>query len=96
MPVTAVIHSTLALEPFFWGGGGSGLLFSFVIFFTQTVSLLGRGICPSQGRYLKENSSVAIVRKRTIPTERPPLLGEISVNFGGQRNEFPRPLISVF
>jgi hypothetical protein len=45
---------------------------------------------------------VAVVRKRTIPTERPPLVGEDSVNLFGwrvlrvQRNEFPRPLISVF
>jgi hypothetical protein len=27
-------------------------LFSFVIFFTQSVGLLGRGISPPQGRYL--------------------------------------------
>jgi hypothetical protein len=27
--------------------------------------------------------SVALVRKRTIPTERPPLVGEISANFCG-------------
>jgi hypothetical protein len=31
---------------------GPGLFFSFVIFFTQTVGLLGRVISPSQGRYL--------------------------------------------
>jgi hypothetical protein len=31
---------------------GSGLFFSPVIFFTQTVGLLGRAISPSQGRYL--------------------------------------------
>jgi hypothetical protein len=31
---------------------GPGLFFSFVIFFTQTVGLLGRGISPSQGHYL--------------------------------------------
>jgi hypothetical protein len=28
-------------------------------------------------------NSVAWVRKRTIPTERPPLVGEISANFSG-------------
>jgi hypothetical protein len=45
---------------------------------------------------------VALVRKRTILTERPPLVGEVSANFcglrvlRGQRNEFRRPLISVF
>jgi hypothetical protein len=26
---------------------------------------------------------VALVRKRTIPTERPPLVGEVSANFCG-------------
>jgi hypothetical protein len=31
---------------------GHGLFFSFVIFFTQSVRLLGRVISPSQGRYL--------------------------------------------
>jgi hypothetical protein len=31
---------------------GPGFFFSFVIIFTQTVGLLGRVICPSQGRYL--------------------------------------------
>jgi hypothetical protein len=31
---------------------GPGLFFIFVIFFTQTVGLLGRVINPSQGRYL--------------------------------------------
>jgi hypothetical protein len=35
-----------------------------------------------------KKNSVALVRKRTIPTERPPLVGEVSAN--------PRPLISVF
>jgi hypothetical protein len=28
-----------------------------------------------------ELNSVALVRERTIPTERPPLVGEVSVNF---------------
>jgi hypothetical protein len=38
-----------------------------------------------------------VVCKRTIPTERPPLVSEASANFcGGQRNGSPRPLISVF
>jgi hypothetical protein len=51
---------------------------------------------------IKKNS-VALVRKRTILTVRPPLVGEVSANFfsgqwvsRGQRNESPRPLISVF
>jgi hypothetical protein len=50
----------------------------------------------------KRKNSVALVRKRTMPTERPPLVSEVSANLcgyrvlRGQRNEFPRPLISVF
>jgi hypothetical protein len=45
---------------------------------------------------------MALFRMRTIPTERPPLVGDVSANFcgqtvlRGQRNDFPRPLISVF
>jgi hypothetical protein len=47
-------------------------------------------------------NSVALVRERTIPTELPPLVGEVSANFceyrvsRGQRNGFPLSLISVF
>jgi hypothetical protein len=50
---------------------------------------------------IKINSG-ALVRQRTIPTKRSPLVGEVSANFSGyrvsrgQRNESPRPLISVF
>jgi hypothetical protein len=46
-------------------------------------------------------NSVALVREQTIPTERPPLVGEVSANVcgyrvsRGQRNGFPRSLISV-
>jgi len=49
-----------------------------------------------------ELNSVALVRKRTIPTERPPPVGGVVPTFAGrgvsrgQRNESPRPLISVF
>jgi hypothetical protein len=48
-----------------------------------------------------ELDSVAIVRKGTILTERPQLVGEVNANFcgqgvsSGQRNGFPQPLISV-
>jgi hypothetical protein len=31
-------------------------------------------------------NSVALVRKRTTPTERPPLVGEVSANFCGLEN----------
>jgi hypothetical protein len=45
-------------------------------------------------------NSVTLVRKRTIPTERPPLVGEVSADFffagkrvlRGKGNEFLRPL----
>jgi hypothetical protein len=30
---------------------------------------------------LKQTNSVALVRERTIPTERPPPVGEVSANF---------------
>jgi hypothetical protein len=47
---------------------------------------------------LKKLNSVALVRKRNIPTERPLLVGEVNAKFcgyrvsRGQRNESPRPL----
>jgi hypothetical protein len=34
-------------------------------------------------KYNKQTNSVALVRKRTIPTERPPLVSEVSANFSG-------------
>jgi hypothetical protein len=52
--------------------------------------------------YNPKLNSVALVRKRTIPTEWSPLVGEVSANFcwqrvpRDQRNGFPRPLISIF
>jgi hypothetical protein len=33
--------------------------------------------------YAKKKKSVSLVRKRTTPTERPPLVGEVSANFCG-------------
>jgi hypothetical protein len=51
---------------------------------------------------INQTNSVVLVRKRIIPTERPPLVGEVNANFSGQRvsrgqhNKSPRPLISVF
>jgi len=47
-------------------------------------------------------NSVALVRTRTIPTERPPPVGEVSAKFAdrgvsrGQCNGSPQPLFSVF
>jgi hypothetical protein len=49
----------------------------------------------------KKRNSVALVRKRTVPIERPPLIGEVSAKFcgenmsRGQRDGSPRPLISI-
>jgi hypothetical protein len=57
-------------------------------------------VCPVSS--IKQTNSGALVRQRIVPTERPPLVGEVSANFSGwrvsrsQRNESPRPLISVF
>jgi hypothetical protein len=34
-------------------------------------------------KYKKENKLRGLVRQRTIPTERPPLVGEVSTNFRG-------------
>jgi histidinol phosphatase-like PHP family hydrolase len=36
--------------------------------------------CPIYRVYINKNS-VALVRKRTIPTERPPLVGEVVITF---------------
>jgi hypothetical protein len=67
--------------------------------FTYTLNLLKHN--PEDDSDVKKDS-VAVARKRTIPTERPSVVGEVSANLcwdrvlPGQRNEFPRPLISVF
>jgi hypothetical protein len=45
---------------------------------------------------------LGLVRQRTIPTERPPLVHAVNANFSGQRvsrgqhNKSPRPLILFF
>jgi hypothetical protein len=40
------------------------------------------GQCTTQNVAIKKKlNSVALFRKRTIPTERPPLVGEVSANF---------------
>jgi hypothetical protein len=56
-----------------------------------------RAICTVKTEHKQQTNSVALVRELTIPTERQPLVGEVSANFcgqkelRGQRNEFPRP-----
>jgi hypothetical protein len=53
--------------------------------------------CPQNVNMFKKTKSVAWVRERTIPTERPPLVCEVSANFcvyrvpHGQRNGSLRP-----
>jgi hypothetical protein len=48
---------------------------------------------------LLNKNAVALAREQTMPTERPPLVGEVVPNFAdrgvvrGQRNGFPRSLI---
>jgi hypothetical protein len=60
------------------------------------------GCSPTRGRPLKKETPWLLVRNRTIPTEPPPRIGEVSANScgcrmsRGQRKGFPRPLISVF
>ena len=50
--------------------------------FFRVVFLSGENAYRILHYYLKKNS-VALVRERTIPTERPPLVGEVSANFCG-------------
>jgi hypothetical protein len=38
-------------------------------------------LCINNNNNNNNNNSVALVRERTIPTERPPLVGEVSANF---------------
>jgi hypothetical protein len=55
-------------------------------FYIHLVGHTGWGIGPSQGLYLQRTTklnSVALVRERTMPAERPLLVGEVSANFRG-------------
>ena len=62
---------------------------------------LPRSYDPTLSWAMSKKNSVALVRERTIPTERPPPVGEVVPTFAGrgvsrgQRNESPRPF-SVF
>jgi hypothetical protein len=80
----------MALQPFV----GPWPLFSCVVFFTQTVGLLGRGISPSQGRYLhtgqlKQNkrtqTSMALSEIRNPRSERSSALDRASTVIGLER-----------
>jgi hypothetical protein len=63
--IHSFIRSSMALQYFV----GPGLFFSFVIFFTQSVGLLGQEISPSQGRYLHTGQ-----HKQNKRTQRHPCL----------------------
>jgi hypothetical protein len=56
----------------------AGLLFGLLIKTEDRGDLFLRNVGLSQKYY-----SVAVVRKRTIPTERPPLVGEVTANLCG-------------
>jgi hypothetical protein len=66
----------------------------------RKVHVLHGSILLSKEPYVITNS-VALVRERTIPTERPPLVGEVSANLvdrrvsHGQCGGFPTAVISV-
>jgi hypothetical protein len=57
-------------------------------FLKWTWDFAGAGVNQAAGRqlaiatldFLASNNSVALVREQTIPTERPPLLGEVNAN----------------
>jgi hypothetical protein len=66
----------------------------------QGISLLSASY--KQTKNKQKTNSLALVHKRTVPTEQLPLVGEVSANFSrqrvsyGQRNESPWQLISLF
>jgi hypothetical protein len=71
---------------------------SFGIFICLPIKKLSFSYNPQPSDFItNKTNSVVLVRKRTIPTERPPHKGEVSVNFcgervsRGQRNGSPRP-----
>jgi hypothetical protein len=44
---------------------------------------MGKNMANAERPTNQPTNSVALVRERTIPTERPPLVGEVSANFCG-------------
>jgi hypothetical protein len=46
---------------------------------------VGQNYCANNNKNNNNNNSVALVCERTIPTERLPLVGEVSANFRGYR-----------
>jgi hypothetical protein len=52
-------------------------------FNSQKIELLPQAILPEFLIHSRRINSMALVRERTIPTERPPPVGEVSANFCG-------------
>jgi hypothetical protein len=67
--------------------GNNRLNFKVIFRGNSGFSTLTRYLChiASRSSTKKNLNSVAVVRKRTIPTEWPPLVGEVSANVCGQR-----------
>jgi hypothetical protein len=61
-----------------------------------------RTLCQSPDNNNNNNNSMVSVRERTIPTERPPLVGEVCANFANrgvsrsQRGGYHTAVITVF
>ena len=51
--------------------------------YTQFYGISFTHPCMKEMPYKTKLNSVALVRERTIPTERPPPVGEVSANFCG-------------
>jgi hypothetical protein len=64
--------------------------------------LINRFNCARNLVIIQITNSVALVRKRALPTERPPLVGEVSANFlrvedvAWSRQRIPTAVFSVF
>jgi hypothetical protein len=54
-----------------------------IILVHERCTLWNCSLCRFASSSLTKLNSVAVVRKRTIPTERPPLVGEVSANLCG-------------
>jgi hypothetical protein len=82
LPTIGLYHNTLMLSI----TDKHYALIVIPLFITQASTCFGTYV-PSSGSAEtcrnKQTNSVALVRERTIPTERPPPVGEVSANFCG-------------
>jgi hypothetical protein len=51
-----------------------------ILFLTTSIVMANQAVCPFADRETKLNF-VALVRKRNIQTDQPPLVGEVNANF---------------